>query len=148
VTWASDDATVRRPGSLLFAYGSLQFPEVLGALLGRVPMRDAATVPGWRAAPLVGRPYPGLVRDPHATASGIVLQVASRAEWDLLDAFEGEFYRRQFVNAEGRAPLHTYVWGTEVEALPGNWDRQLFAQRDLGAFVDGCRGWRSGYRIG
>ena len=40
----------------LFVYGSLLIPEVLQALLGRVPDRTAG---GWRVAALAGRRYPG-----------------------------------------------------------------------------------------
>lgn len=45
----------------LFVYGTLRFDVVLEALLGRVPACTRASAPGWRAAALEGRVYPGLV---------------------------------------------------------------------------------------
>jgi hypothetical protein len=62
-TSTSSPATSRRPGQLdllqaqagpgaLFAYGTLQFPGVLSALLRRVPEHAAGTAVGWRAAEL------------------------------------------------------------------------------------------------
>ncbi|WP_250292550.1 gamma-glutamylcyclotransferase, partial [Frankia sp. CiP1_Cm_nod1] len=53
-----------RPGvgpSELFVYGTLCFPEVARALLGRLPCSRPAAAAGWRAAALPGRAYPGLV---------------------------------------------------------------------------------------
>lgn len=46
---------------MLFAYGTLMFPEVLQVLLGRVPDVVSATVAGWRVARLPGRIYPVMV---------------------------------------------------------------------------------------
>ncbi|WP_445548822.1 gamma-glutamylcyclotransferase, partial [Frankia sp. CiP1_Cm_nod2] len=53
-----------RPGvgpSELFVYGTLCFPEVARALLGRLPCSRPAAAAGWRAAALPGRAYPGPV---------------------------------------------------------------------------------------
>ena len=43
------------PPAALFAYGTLRFPDVLTALLGRVPEQAPAAVDGWRVAALDGR---------------------------------------------------------------------------------------------
>ena len=56
-------------GAALFAYGTLQFTEILGVLLGRLPEHRPGAAPGWRAAALAGRVYPGLVRA-DATVTG------------------------------------------------------------------------------
>lgn len=75
----------------LFVYGTLQFPEVLTALLGRVPDHTPGAVDGWRVAALPGRVYPGLVPGPGA-AKGLLITGLSRTEWRVLDAFEDDFY--------------------------------------------------------
>ena len=51
------------PQPRLFAYGTLQFPEVLDALLERKPTITPGTASGWRAVMLRNRLYPALVRD-------------------------------------------------------------------------------------
>src|SRR4051794_21133301 len=71
----------------LFVYGSLQFPEVLFALIDRVPAHSPASAEGWRVAGLPGRVYPGLITG-ESTASGYLLTGLSPAEWRILDAFE------------------------------------------------------------
>jgi gamma-glutamylcyclotransferase (GGCT)/AIG2-like uncharacterized protein YtfP len=76
---------------LLFVYGTLQFPDVLRVLLGRVPPAQPATATGWRAAALAGRSYPGLVAGTGTgtgTVSGLVLAGLASAEVQTLDAFE------------------------------------------------------------
>jgi gamma-glutamylcyclotransferase (GGCT)/AIG2-like uncharacterized protein YtfP len=133
----------------LFAYGTLQFPPVLDALLGRRPRLTPARADGWRAAPLVARPYPGLVRDPSATAVGVVVSGLTPDEWALLDAFEGEFYRLVLVDVgTGTAEptgTSTYMWLSADEVLPGTWERDRFRATGLDAFVDRCRRWRAVY---
>lgn len=52
----------------LFTYGTLLFPEVLTALLGRVANRPEADCSGWRVAALAERVYPGLVAAQRQTA--------------------------------------------------------------------------------
>src|SRR5713101_1605232 len=57
----------------LFAYGTLQFRGVLGALLRRVPEHAPGTVTGWRVAALAARTYPGMVPAGQAPAVGILI---------------------------------------------------------------------------
>ncbi|MFC9915370.1 gamma-glutamylcyclotransferase family protein [Streptomyces sp. NPDC127197] len=58
---------------VLFCYGTLQFDAVLEALLGRIPERTSAEAPGWRAAALEGRVYPGLVQAVGGSAAGVLM---------------------------------------------------------------------------
>jgi hypothetical protein len=81
----------------LFAYGTLRDPDLLAAVLGR-PLRPLglhpARAPGFRAVHYPGRIYPALIRVPGAAAEGLLLTDLSAFERDLLDAFEGDEYRR------------------------------------------------------
>ncbi|MBK8084312.1 MAG: gamma-glutamylcyclotransferase [Devosia sp.] len=92
----------------LFVYGAAA-PQLLAAVLGR-PLRPAmlhaARAPGFRAVHYPGRIYPALVRRPGAAAEGLVLTDITPFERDLLDAFEGEEYRRGPVAVMIEAELH------------------------------------------
>lgn len=81
----------------LFAYGTLRDVDLLSAVLGR-PQRPgsihAARAPSFRAVHYPGRIYPALVRSPGAAAEGVLIVGLSPFERDLLDAYEGEEYRR------------------------------------------------------
>ena len=79
---------------MLFVYGTLRDPELLAAVLGRPSIGLAAAAPGFAAVHYPGRIYPALLRRPGAVTAGLVLTDLTGFELDLLDAFEGEEYRR------------------------------------------------------
>ncbi|NUP32982.1 MAG: gamma-glutamylcyclotransferase [Streptomycetaceae bacterium] len=129
----------------LFVYGSLMFPEVLAALLGRIPDRSPARMSGWRAAALPDRVYPVLVRDPSADASGALLTGISAAEWEILDAYEEDLYDLLRLPLEGGGHAWTYVAPEGADAPEGFWSADEFADRHLAAYVAACRVWRGGF---
>jgi gamma-glutamylcyclotransferase (GGCT)/AIG2-like uncharacterized protein YtfP len=91
---------------MLFVYGTLRDPELLSAVLGRPATGLAAAAPGFAAVHYPGRIYPALVRRPGAAAAGLVLADLTAFELDLLDAFEGEEYRREIVPVMIGEELH------------------------------------------
>ncbi|MGH3853103.1 MAG: gamma-glutamylcyclotransferase family protein [Pseudonocardiaceae bacterium] len=122
----------------LFTYGTLLFPEVLRALLGRVPQSQPASADGWRIATLENRSYPGLVATPGEIAHGRLLIGLSGGEWHLLDNFEDRRYElRQIALLSGQDGL-AYVWVDDAEACPSTWDAQSFAAIHLPTYVERC----------
>lgn len=81
----------------LFFYGTLRDPDVAATVLGR-PLTPAhthaAAAPGFRTVFFPGRTYPVIIRQPGATAEGLLITDVTAFERDLLDAFEGADYRR------------------------------------------------------
>ncbi|MBL1101976.1 gamma-glutamylcyclotransferase family protein [Streptomyces coffeae] len=121
----------------LFAYGTLQFEAVLTPLLGRMPQSSPTTAPGWRAAALERRVYPGLVPASGAAAPGLLLTGLSPREWEILDAFEDDEYElRQITLASGDRGW-AYLW-REGEVRAETWDADDFAARHLPAFAALC----------
>jgi gamma-glutamylcyclotransferase (GGCT)/AIG2-like uncharacterized protein YtfP len=121
----------------LFVYGTLQFDAVLEALLGRIPPRTTASAPGWRAASLEGRLYPGLVTSLGGTAAGLLLTDLSNEEWAILDAFEDNRYDLRKIDLSSGHQGWAYVWpGGEVRAE--NWDADAFAARHLQQYAARC----------
>ena len=113
--------------TLLFAYGTLRDPDLLTRVLAR-PLRGeamlAAVAPGFRTVHYPGRVYPALVRAPGGAAEGVVLADLSPFECDLLDAFEGEEYRRQLVPVMIGEELHeafAYLPAVTVAADAPHW---------------------------
>jgi gamma-glutamylcyclotransferase (GGCT)/AIG2-like uncharacterized protein YtfP len=126
---------------VLFAYGSLTFPEVLEVLLGRVPALVRATATGWRVAALRDRPFPVLV-PAEGAAAGVLLSGLTSAEWRVLDAFEAPSYELRKINLDvGHG--WTYVAGAEADAdwgiLQDDWVRDAF---DLPPYLRRCTEWR------
>ncbi|MCC8247662.1 gamma-glutamylcyclotransferase family protein [Saccharothrix luteola] len=128
----------------LFVYGSLRFPDVLRTLLDRVPPSTMATAKGWRVAALRDHVYPVLV--PAAgQANGMLLAGLTSTEWATLDAFENDLYQLRRLPLDGERSGWAYVSHDEAEALPHDWDIANFADRELAAYVERCREWRSWY---
>ena len=131
-------------GDGLFVYGSLLFPEVVRALLGRVPSGTPAGAPGWRVAALPERVYPGLVPS-RGTASGLLITGLAPEEWDALIAFEGDLYDlRRLTLTDGRSAF-AFVWDGSSPASSIDWMPEEFAEQVLSPYVEGCLAWRRGY---
>jgi gamma-glutamylcyclotransferase (GGCT)/AIG2-like uncharacterized protein YtfP len=128
----------------LFVYGTLLFPEVLHALLDRVPNQAPVSAPGWRVVALPGRVYPGLVPDKD-TATGLLLTDLGAHEWRILDTFEDDQCELRHLSlSDGRAGW-AYVCRDETPPSRDDWDAKLFNDRDLAAYVQACITWRRRY---
>lgn len=122
----------------LFTYGTLLFPEVLHALIGRVPQSQIASADGWRVAALKNRTYPGLVASPGEIAHGRLLPGLSDDEWRLLDNFEDRKYElRQITLLDGQNGL-AYVWTDDTETCANAWDIKSFILTHLPTYVKRC----------
>ncbi|HET6636159.1 MAG TPA: gamma-glutamylcyclotransferase family protein [Streptomyces sp.] len=118
----------------LFVYGTLRFPQVLQALLGRVPDSRAGTAAGWRTAALAGRVYPGLVPAADATAEGLLLTGVSPGERERLDEFEGAAYALRPLPMTDGGYAWAYVWQGD-EVLDEDWDAEVFAAEHLAGYA-------------
>lgn len=128
----------------LFVYGSLRFPEVLHTLLDRVPPSTPAMAHGWRIAALRDHVYPVLV-PASGHAAGLLLTGLTSTEWATLDAFENDVYQLHCLALDQERTGWAYVCHDETDALPHGWDVANFADRELTAYLERCREWRSWY---
>lgn len=129
---------------ILFAYGTLRFRDVIGALLGRAPAALPQTIRNWRAAALRDRPYPGLIPST-GTTTGELLTDLGPDEWRVIDAFEDEHYRLERLPLDGGGHAWAYVWERDGDVLPEAWDPEHFAQTHLSRYVERCARWRDAY---
>ncbi|MFD8910174.1 gamma-glutamylcyclotransferase family protein [Streptomyces sp. NPDC059575] len=121
----------------LFVYGTLQFEAVLTGLVGRIPDHRPATAPGWRAAALDARVYPGLVPAPASEAHGLLLTGMSEREWRILDTFEDDQYDLRRLDLACGSAAWAYVWqGGDVRAE--DWDARDFQDRHLQDYAARC----------
>ena len=131
------------PAPPLFAYGTLQDADILAAVLGRPVAPDSlvpATAPGHAAVCYPGRVYPALVARPDAHASGRL--IAGLAAFDLmvLDAFEGDEYRRAEirVRAGGRELMaEAYLPAAAIPADAPAWTLSDWTRRHKPAALAG-----------
>lgn len=82
----------------LFIYGTLQYPELLMHLLGRIPPHRAARLIDHARYTVKGADYPGIVPEKHAVTEGTLLTGIQSCEWERLDQYEDDLYERRVVS--------------------------------------------------
>ena len=111
---------------MLFAYGTLQDSDILLAVLGRtVPAAalQSAVAHDFAVVYYPGRPYPALVTAPGTQASGMLITGLDADDLQVLDAFEGEEYRRSTLQiicagATLRADAYLPTQAIRADAVP------------------------------
>jgi predicted cupin superfamily sugar epimerase/gamma-glutamylcyclotransferase (GGCT)/AIG2-like uncharacterized protein YtfP len=119
----------------LFTYGTLMFPDVWRAVVGRDSPSVEATIDGYAAYRVEGEVYPAVVPESGAETPGLVYFGLTDADIQRLDRFEGEFYDRRIVTTltdDGRDILaECYVarrdHRDQVTSEP--WDAEGFVAR-------------------
>jgi len=125
----------------VFTYGSLQFPSVLGAVIGRVPRAERAVLEGFARFRVRGASYPGLVPEPGARTEGVVWRGLDLDALTALDRFEGRLYERLRLPVRTRAGAtlraHVYVVAEARRSVLGAepWDPVRFEREQLAAFL-------------
>lgn len=119
------------------------FPQVLEALIGRVPRSERAVLRGHRRYALSGQVYPGMVRcEPLDQVEGLVLFDLTQPDREAFDDFEGEEYiletvRPELVGSGEQMPAGAYIWRDHLRPLlHGSWDPREFERTHLTAYVD------------
>ncbi len=125
-----------------FFYGTLIDPDVRRAVLGRLAPEtvEPATLPGWRRFAAKGVTFPIARPDPKAEMEGVLARGLSAAAGRLLDAYEGDGYRRTKVEivASGKtlsAILYVDDGSGTLVAAQGAWSYATWAKRDKRAFL-------------
>jgi gamma-glutamylcyclotransferase (GGCT)/AIG2-like uncharacterized protein YtfP len=128
----------------VFAYGTLELPQIVTLVLGRRLHGQPATLTGFARFAVHGAPYPALVPRSGARTSGILYRGLDAATLRTLDRYEGRLYRRQAVAVrltDGRSercfvyvvrPQHLHL----LSRRP--WDPKLFARRYLFTYLARC----------
>lgn len=130
----------------LFAYGTLMFPDVIAAVIGRVPVAQPASASGFERREVAGQCYPGLVRSLREnTVSGLLYEGLTTREWAELNAYEGEFYELTEirVSRDGREEAAlAYLVPESRRSLLGDahWDPETFRRLRLASYVAGQPG--------
>jgi hypothetical protein len=97
--------------SPLFAYGTLMFPTIIHAVIGRIPDQQPAMIEGYRRLVVAGELFPGLIANNEGgdSVEGVIYFNMSPKEWERLIAFEDPFYNLERVDV--------HCSGREISAL-------------------------------
>lgn len=126
----------------LFAYGTLEFPEVVRKLLGLRLAGEPANLPGYQRFLLVNRNYPGIIYNPSETVDGVLYHGLTPKLFKRLDRYEDKFYERRRVLVQtsdgGSVTAWAYVvplkFKSELSTKP--WNRESFYSSHLKRFMN------------
>ena len=131
----------------LFVYGTLTAPEVMKALVGRLPPFRSARLDGFTRHPVVGFVFPGIipVKDETATprpVQGLLYTDLTVDELEILDWFEDVEYTRSVVQVKDDetnelCDTQVYVWINPLEELDltQDWDYDQFRTQHLSNYL-------------
>ena len=120
----------------LFTYGTLMFPEVMTAVIGRKVESCEMGLSGWRRFALNGCLYPGAVRDPAKKIFGVCWRKLSPVDLEKLDRFEGAEYARVASGCvEVDVNLEVYAWLDLRLDAQEDWSPELFKERHLKQYL-------------
>lgn len=130
----------------VFAYGTLQVPDVMRTVTGAEFQGEPARLQGYARYRLVGRSFPGLRAQAGTSTAGILYRDIDAEALRRLDVFEDDFYRREtllVIPASG-VPVAAEVYVVPPEhyglLLDQPWDLQEFQRAALPEFMGRCRG--------
>lgn len=138
----------------VFAYGTLQFPEIFTAVTGlRTGWREAR-LDGWSRHRVRGEAFPAITPAAEASVPGVLWYDVPAAARERLDVFEGPLYVRRMLEvtlADGACrPALCYVIRPRCRAwlAPEGWDAEAFRRRHRERYVQRCRRLRQAMRHG
>lgn len=129
----------------IFAYGTLQIPEVMTAVTGRIFPSQPAELRSYGRFSLRGLAYPGIRWQPGAVTGGRLYRDIDAVSLQRLDQFQDAFYRRQsliIVDSSGEAvAAEVYVISKEYYGMLSEeaWDIEQFRTRSLSGFLQNCK---------
>ena len=132
----------------LFAYGTLQFPEVIEAVCGRNFSGEPARLPGFVRLRIEGQSYPGIRAQEGGVTEGILYSGVDSDAISLLDRFEGGQYVRRSLLVEtadgrkGRAAVYVVAEEHLADLSGEPWDPEVFRNQDLVSFLAEFSGWQ------
>ena len=122
----------------VFAYGSLMFAPVWRHVTGREDVGEPARALGFRRTRLRGLSYPGMFAAPGHATHGRLYRDVDAGGLAVLDAFEGEPYRRATIEVAGPGgseQADAWLFVDRDLALEADWEPATFERDALDEFL-------------
>ena len=122
----------------LFVYGTLQFPSIIHALIGRVPAMTPSWVIDFEVRELRGESYPGMIPVSGGLAHGSLLTLETKGEWEVLNDYEDDVYEPILVEAFRGPGISEQALSFRVplSLVTGrSWKKEEFEQNHLASFL-------------
>ena len=129
----------------VFAYGTLEIPEVMTAVTGRMFLSVGAIAHGFARFLIQNRNYPGMTPDGTAKTSGRLYLDVDSITFQILDRFEDPVYRRQAICVQTLkgdwVEAESYILSPDCQDLLSAepWDQEFFMTHYLSQYVKACQ---------
>lgn len=128
----------------LFCYGTLMHPQIIDAVVGRLPQSKPTSLKGYQIYSLTSAPYPAIIKCDNATVEGVIYLDLSETEIHLLDRYEGNEYQREqseLVGGNGFWSACFYVYKPQYKShlASRGWDYAHFVQQHLSHYLQRLR---------
>lgn len=126
----------------LFAYGTLMWPDVLKAVMGRRLKGEKAILHGYTRRRVKGQHYPVVFQALEESVEGIFYTGLTLDEFQCLDAFEGVQYERVELPF-GDTIACVYVLSNDWKHIAESerWFPEMLKPEHLAAFSSEYKGW-------
>ena len=121
----------------LFVYGSLMFPEVVKAVIGKQLLMKDAVLKGYKRYKVENGEYPAIVKDEDSSVTGKLIEIDKNG-LKVLDSFEGEEYKRETVLVEvdgKKQKAEAYIWKSN-QKLSKTWSLEEFKEKHIKKFIE------------
>ncbi len=123
----------------LFVYGTLQFPEILQKITGKLFVAKPASLNDFKRYKVKNAEYPAIVPKPGAITHGFILENVDEASLKAIDFFEGYSYKKIEVTvlvSTKKVTAYTYVWNSGENSLSEkDWDKKDFEKNYLKYYI-------------
>ncbi|MGD9016041.1 MAG: gamma-glutamylcyclotransferase [Desulfobacterales bacterium] len=129
------------PMDLLFAYGTLQVPDIMARVTGKRFQGIPAVLPNYRRSQLKDADYPGIAPSRGSETPGTLFRGFDEGDLDRLDRFEGSLYQRRPVTVLTAPGVQKTAWTYVVRKRFRNrltrrsWHLEQFMDAGYGRFV-------------
>lgn len=119
----------------VFVYGTLQFPQIVERLTGKIFVGVPATLNGFKRCLVKGADYPAICEKQGAFVKGKLLKNVDENSMHKFTIFEGDEYERRVVEVcceNEMIKAVTFVWRENIGLLEEkDWDENQFKNYSL-----------------
>jgi len=124
----------------VFTYGTLQFPEVMQAVIGLDVKPISATLTDYQRFKIKERTFPGLIKKQGIITDGMLYRDLDEAAIQKLDHFEDVMYERCLVDVQvNNETKQAFVYVTQKEyedcLLDQEWGFEEFRKKYLKLYL-------------
>lgn len=128
----------------VFTYGTLQVPEVMEAVTGKIFEHATAVLVDYQRFCIRKQVYPGIVPKRGRTVEGRAYFNLNKSDLELLDAFEDDLYERKIAEVvcdNKKIEVQLYVVNEKFISLLSDdpWDITRFTNDHMATYLVSCR---------